>query len=1177
MSGAIISGSGSEGGLDQNDINEFQVTTPDFKEVIETEDDAATGDVYIPVTSISLSDTKATVEMGSTKTLTVTFTPSDATGNPVEWTSSNEEVATVDANGVVTPVAKGTATITATSRGKSATCAVTVTAPAVSEIQLSSEDALSLKVGKTATLPTVTILPALAPQDFTWTASPTGIVEITKAEDGTYSIMGLKASATPVTLTVSAESVSKSITVTVTDIAVTDITLNKTTATIKVGSTETLTPTLTGENGETPTIQTVTWASSDEAVATVDDKGVVTGKKAGTATITATAVGGTGKTATVTITVENELVTSITLKADKEGPLKAGESVTFTAQFEPTKATIKEIKEWGIGETTLATGTVNEDGTYTVKLNETIAADKLTETITVTATPADGSAAEGVTGTATITLAATPISKITLEPATAQELKDGETVTVKATVEPTNATYPTVAFTLNGSTISAKAAEDGAETPANTVTYVAGATLGKTTVTVAPATAVTGDCAAVTLDVTVVETPAESVTITAAENATSMEGGKTLQLTATVAPATVTDGSVTWDVDNADLASITDAGVLTAKEGVKGDVTITATSKSTPTVSGTYKVKIVGVPVTDMTLNGAPTEAMKAGQTVQLSITDITPENATDKTITWTSSDEEIATVDGNGLVTIQDFPAAKLSDKVTITAHANGSTSEAPVNKTCEITLAKTDATGVSAITGAEPGVKLQQGQSIDLSASVEPATATNKVLTWTATIDGQTATGVEITPKGDSVTVKVTEVTTETMNKTVTITAASDNASAPTSTFTFTLAPTPATEMEVTTTIKGEKLEGETTEETSETVDVKSIDFVVGTTETMAITVAVGPETATDKSFTATLSDDIKDKVTVETTGNTVNVKLANGVTEAVNGTLTIAAVNGTAKAEVPVSVAADLTIDNNVKPGSSEMPKIAKTRFIRFWAKTTLAVIWKIIAYTEPAVRADEPAAELSPDQIAKVVATGFDVDKGQAYCDVEAIAPGIVTVQASLAAGEGEEDKVIATQNFEVVNVLVKEIAMDPEVLNMSIGVTETITVTLVSDSETGEKASLPELTWNVSDDKIVKMGKPVMTDKDGIVTWTVEVKALANGNCTITATTTDGTDLSAECTIKVAKTITGIDVVGVDADATMRVYDMSGKCVATSAEEYDRLDEGFYIIKTATSTVKVLKK
>ena len=84
----------------------------------------------VPVTAITLNKTATTITAGQTETLSVSsVTPDDATDQTVTWSSDNEAVATVDADGKVTAVAFGTANITATANdgsGVKATCAVTV-------------------------------------------------------------------------------------------------------------------------------------------------------------------------------------------------------------------------------------------------------------------------------------------------------------------------------------------------------------------------------------------------------------------------------------------------------------------------------------------------------------------------------------------------------------------------------------------------------------------------------------------------------------------------------------------------------------------------------------------------------------------------------------------------------------------------------------------------------------------------------------------------------------------------------------------------------------------------------------------------------------------------------------------------------------------------------------------
>ena len=99
----------------------------------------AVEDVAVAVTGVTLDQSTLTLKAGGdTATLTATVSPDDATDKTVTWSSDNEAVATV-ANGVVTPVAAGTATITATAGGKSATCAVTVN-PATITVTINQSD-----------------------------------------------------------------------------------------------------------------------------------------------------------------------------------------------------------------------------------------------------------------------------------------------------------------------------------------------------------------------------------------------------------------------------------------------------------------------------------------------------------------------------------------------------------------------------------------------------------------------------------------------------------------------------------------------------------------------------------------------------------------------------------------------------------------------------------------------------------------------------------------------------------------------------------------------------------------------------------------------------------------------------------------------------------------------------
>ena len=80
----------------------------------------------IIVSSVSLSQTTVEMLIGETVQLTATILPSNASDKSVTWTSSKQSVAAISNNGLITAIAEGQSTITASAGGKSASCLVTV-------------------------------------------------------------------------------------------------------------------------------------------------------------------------------------------------------------------------------------------------------------------------------------------------------------------------------------------------------------------------------------------------------------------------------------------------------------------------------------------------------------------------------------------------------------------------------------------------------------------------------------------------------------------------------------------------------------------------------------------------------------------------------------------------------------------------------------------------------------------------------------------------------------------------------------------------------------------------------------------------------------------------------------------------------------------------------------------
>ena len=257
----------------------------------------------VDVEKVSLNKSATTLTEGESETLTATITPSNATGDKtVKWSSSNAEVAAVDSNGKVTAKKAGTAVITATSSNrKTASCTVTVKQKeiAITGIGL-NKSTTSLTEGESETL-TATIAPSNATGDKTvkWSSSN----EAVAAVDSNGKVTAKKAGTAVITATSSnGKTAGCTVTVKQKEIAITGISLNKSTTSLTEGESETLTATITPSNATGD--KTVKWSSSNEAVAAVDSNGKVTAKKAGTAVITATS--SNGKTAGCTVTVKQK-------------------------------------------------------------------------------------------------------------------------------------------------------------------------------------------------------------------------------------------------------------------------------------------------------------------------------------------------------------------------------------------------------------------------------------------------------------------------------------------------------------------------------------------------------------------------------------------------------------------------------------------------------------------------------------------------------------------------------------------------------------------------------------------------------------------------------------------------------------------------------------------------------
>lgn len=651
-----------------------------------------------PVTGVSITSANGrnTVNAGDTLQLTAKVSPSNASDTSVTWSSNSTGIAQVSTTGLVTGVAAGTAVITAKANdgsNKSATFTVTVTKKVIKVTKISlSASTLLTKVGYTKKI-TATVTPTNADnREVTWSSSAPTVASVDQSGNITAKSVG------NATITVTAKDgsgVTATCWVNVTDIKVTGITLNKTTLNIKTGATEQLTAKVQPTDA---TNSKVTWSSNEPTVAEVDQTGMITAKKEGSAVITVTAQDGSGKTATCQVNVTDIKVSGITLSASTLAMQTEDVKQLSVTNITPANATNKALK-WESKNTWVAT--VDESGNVTAK-------NPGEATITVTA--ADNGGAQA-TCKVTVTERTVPVIKVTQIQLsqTRASLIEGKELQLTATVLPTDATNQSLAWS---SSVEGVATVD----PTGKVTAIKAGT----TVITATAKDDSGISASCTVQVTV---PTVKVTgITLNKTTASVVKGKTVALTATVTPDTATDKTIKWTTSNKNVATVSTDGVVTAVAA--GTAIITATAADDSGVKATCKITVTNpvIKVTRVTLNKTTASVVK-GKTLTLTAT-VTPTNATNKNVTWKSSNTKIATVDGNGKVTA----VAAGTATITCTAKADKSKSA-----TCKITVTN-PAVKVTKLSMNKTSVDLLKGKTVQLKVTVTPSNATNKAVTWTS-----------------------------------------------------------------------------------------------------------------------------------------------------------------------------------------------------------------------------------------------------------------------------------------------------------------------------------------------------------------------------------------------------------------------------------------------------------
>lgn len=321
-----------------------------------------------PAASVSLDKKELSLNVNDEVSLNATVLPDNATDKSVTWTSSDNAVATVDANGKVTAVAKGTATITVKTNdgGFEDTCEVTVSDvisyslaidPATAEINAleSKEFSVILTTIKNG-------VTTESPVDVPLTTDELGGIEINGKsvkglEGGTYTI---SAAYTPEGFT----EITAEATITVKDVYEYTLTLTPADAQISSGETQQYTATLsTSKNGGTPSTRTVnaTLTSSEDIVSIEGME--VKGLQGGSTTITATFTpeGAEAVTAEATLKVSSVTTYELAIEPAEDAEVNAGSTLAFklilttTADGDAETSDVTANATWTSSDNTIAT------------------------------------------------------------------------------------------------------------------------------------------------------------------------------------------------------------------------------------------------------------------------------------------------------------------------------------------------------------------------------------------------------------------------------------------------------------------------------------------------------------------------------------------------------------------------------------------------------------------------------------------------------------------------------------------------------------------------------------------------------------------------------------------------------------------------------------------------------
>jgi len=681
----------------------------------------------VPVASVAVTPTGSQIVVGQTTQLNAE--PRDASGQPlvgrpVLWSSSDPNVASVSSTGLVTAVAPGQATITATSEAAAGTSTIGVSPKPVSSVIISPGQG-SVTVGQTLQLSAQ----VTDDQGNVLTGRPISFTSGTPAV-ATISATGLVTGVAPGSTTITATSEGKTgtATVTVTPIPVAKVEITPSTPNVTVGETVQLNVSVQGPNNQELTGRTVTWSSGAPSVASVSPTGVVSGLAPGTAIIFANVEGVLGS---ATVTVKQVPVGSVVV-SPQTASVPVGGAVQLSASVRDASGA--ELQGRLVGWT-------SSDETIAVVSSEGRVSGIKIGTATITAS------SEGKSGTATVTVTAAAVASVNVTPPTAS-ITVGQTTTL--TAQPLDAN----GNALTGRAVAWASSNAGVATVSD-AGVVTGVAPGDATITA------TSEGKSGTATVTVTPIPVASVTVDPAT--VSLTTGATQQITATPRDAQgnpLADRAVTWESQNPAVATVSPAGLITAV--APGNTTVTATSEGKV---GTVTVTVTAPAVGSISVSpGSATVFVAATTPLTATVRDVNDLVIQGTTVLWSSDQPQTASVSQSGVVT------GLAPGAVTITASSGGKAGTAaitvqlaPVAKvivtpsTLELRDRDGERTGILSATLQDALGNVLTGREVSWSSSKTQVATVNESGVVTAQNKGDTTVTATSEGVNGTATVKV------------------------------------------------------------------------------------------------------------------------------------------------------------------------------------------------------------------------------------------------------------------------------------------------------------------------------------------------------------------------------------------------------------------------------------